>query len=89
MIVVRPVAVPWRGIEKPAGCPLNDLHAVANIAVLREILINRELGKGKRNEHALDRRHAEEGKRLARTERLDDDTHEIGGVLFLFGNTVP
>ncbi len=60
------MTVPGSGIKQATGCPLDHLHAETDEAVLREILIDRQLGQGKWNEHALNRRHPKEGQRLTR-----------------------
>src|SRR6476660_3833027 len=82
LVMIGAVAVPGSRIEEATGGAFDDLNAIADIPVLSEILIDRQLRQRKWDQHALNRRHAEEGDRLTGAERLDEHTHKIRGVFF-------
>lgn len=80
--------MPGSRIEKATGRSFDDLNAIADIPVLSEILVDRQLRQRKWNDHALNWRHAEERDRLTGAERLHDYAHEIGRLFFTLGNAV-
>ena len=59
LIMIGAVAVPRGGINQAPRGPFDDLHSISDVPILRQILIDGELGQGEGNQHALNGRHAE------------------------------
>ena len=71
-----------------AGEIVEDIEVKSGIAALGLVFIDCQLREGKRDDNALDGRHAYKRQALHGAERLDRHANEVGGLVLAFPNAV-